>query len=70
MNRKKIFNCSESEGKKDLQDQLELTKSESEDLKLLFDDKMNEVDQKNSIIMEFRQEIERLEADVADKTKV
>jgi len=53
-----------------LQDQLELIKSESEDLKLLIDEKMNEVDQKNSIIMEFRQEIERLEADVADKTKV
>lgn len=70
MNRKKNFTCSEAEGKKDLQDQLKLIKSQSENLKLLINEKMIEIDQKNHLALELRQEIEKLEADVIDKTKV
>jgi len=50
-------------------DQLTLIKAESENLKLLIDEKTIEVDQKNSAILSLRQEIEQLEADVTDKTK-
>lgn len=53
-----------------MQDQLALTKLETENLKLLINEKMIEVDQKKSVILELRREVEKLEADVADKTKV
>lgn len=52
------------------EDQLKLFDAQLDELRLNLSEKMMELDDGKANILELHQEIEKLEADVADKTKV
>lgn len=58
------------EEKNDFQEELNEISLRLEEFQINFNEKIDEVAQKNVFISELQQEVEKLEADVIDKTKV